>query len=115
MDVFLLSEPVARAAPVLLTLNDAPQGGMGSSLVMMAVIFAIFWFLLIMPQRKEQKAHEALLSGLQKGDRVATTAGIHGRIQEVGDETVVLEIAEKVRVTLDKPTIKRRLDAPSSK
>ena len=83
---------------------------MTSSLVMMAIIFGIFYFLLILPQRKEQKAQEELLASLQKGDRVGTSAGLHGRIWKVSDTTVMLEVADKVYVTIDKITVKRKID-----
>ena len=76
---------------------------------MMAAIFAIFYFLLIRPQQKEAKAQQELLGALQKGDRVATASGLHGTVWEVRDLEVVLEIAERVRVTVDKPSVKRKV------
>jgi len=98
---------VAQAAPA-----GAPAGGgLMSSFTMMAVIVAIFYFLLIRPQQKEQKKHQELLTTLKKGDQVVTSAGIHGKVHAVKDESIVLEIADKIRVTFDKPAIKRKLDA----
>lgn len=99
-----------------LFLDETPAlggGGMSSTFIMMAAIFAIFYFLLIRPQQKEAKEHQSLLSSLQKGDRVATTSGIHGRVWEVRDGEVVLEIAEKVRITVDKTAVKRKMAAPA--
>lgn len=107
----LLSAP--DLAPVL---AQAAGGGAGggsfiSSFGMMAVILAIFYFLLIRPQQKEAKEHQALLAALQKGDLVVTSSGLHGRVFSVEDDEVVVEIAEKVRVTIDKSAVKRKLDA----
>ena len=95
-------------------LAQSQGGGMAQTLVMMAMIFGIFYFLLIRPQQKEHKAHMALLMGLQKGDKVATASGLHGRVYEVGGETVVLEVSDRVRLTVDKSAVKRKTDAEES-
>ena len=75
------------------------------------MIMGIFYFLLIRPQQQEKTKHEAMLQSLVKGNKVVTTAGIHGRILSVEDATVVVEIADKTRITLDKAAIARRIDA----
>ena len=85
------------------------QASGGSTILMMGIIFAIFYFLLIRPQQKEHKAHLELLMGLQKGDNIATNSGLHGRVHEVSGETVVLEIADRVRITVDKTAVKRKI------
>ena len=70
-------------------------------IVMMLVMFAIFYFILIRPQVKRQKEHQALLSKLGKGDEVITRGGIIGRITGVSDDGVlVIELQEKVRVRI---------------
>ena len=84
------------------------QASMISTLMMMGMIFVIFYFLLIRPQQKEQKAHKKMLDALQKGQQVVTASGLHGRVHDVGDGTVVLEVASNVRVTVDKFAVKRR-------
>lgn len=80
-------------------------------LVPFVAIFGVMWFLLIKPQNDERKAHEALVASLSKDDRVVTQSGIHGRIVGVSDATIVLEIAEKTRVTLDKNFVARRVES----
>ena len=98
--------------PVLLAQGAgaaAPGGGFIGSFGMMAVILGIFYFLLIRPQQKEAKEHSTLLAALQKGDRVVTASGLHGRVHEVRDDEVTLEVAEKMRVTVDKSAVKRKL------
>ncbi|MFT3700577.1 MAG: preprotein translocase subunit YajC [Kofleriaceae bacterium] len=70
-----------------------------SPLVMMAVMFGIFYFILIRPQVKKQKEHQAMLGKLGKGDEVITRGGVIGKITGVSDDGVlVLELQEKVRV-----------------
>lgn len=73
-------------------------------------IFALMYFLLIRPQNQERAAHEALVASLAKDDWVVTQSGIYGQIISVADETVVLEIADKTRITLEKKFVARRLE-----
>jgi preprotein translocase subunit YajC len=62
------------------------------------VIFAIFYFLLIMPMRKRQKKHKEMLSKLTKGDRVVTSGGIFGTVVEVQGDRVILRVADNVKL-----------------
>ena len=78
----------------------------------MLALGAILWLLVIRPQSQERAAHEALLKTLSKDDRVITSSGVHGRVVEVGAETVVLEVAEKARITFDKTAVARRQGEP---
>lgn len=111
MDSFAHTSAPAADDALHLVLAQAPDGGGGmtSQILMMAAIFAIFYFLLIRPQQKEAKQQQELLSGLQKGDQVVTASGLHGTVFEVRDAEVVLEIADRVRVTVDKPSVKRKV------
>ncbi|HEX4451321.1 MAG TPA: preprotein translocase subunit YajC [Kofleriaceae bacterium] len=70
-----------------------------SPIVMMLVMFAIFYFILIRPQSKRQKEHQAMLGKLGKGDEVITRGGMIGKITGVSDDNIlVIELQEKVRV-----------------
>ena len=91
----LISDAYAQAAP------SAGPGGFVPFATMVAFI-AIFYFLLIRPQQKKAKEHQALLSKLSAGDEVVTTGGILGKVTEVGDTFVTIEIAEGVRVKVQK-------------
>ena len=62
------------------------------------VIFAIFYFLLIMPMRKRQKKHQEMLTKLSKGDRVVTSGGLFGTVVEVQGDRVILRVAENVKL-----------------
>lgn len=78
-----------------------------TSLIPFALIFVIFYFLLIAPQRKQQKETERMLAALKKGDRVVTSGGLHGTIVDFreADRTVVVEIAQNVRVTVSRSAV----------
>lgn len=80
----------------------APAGSQFAPLVMMVLFLVIFYFLLIRPQQKKSKEHQAMLGNLATGDEVLTAGGIVGRVHAVGDTFVTLEIAEGVRIKVQK-------------
>jgi preprotein translocase subunit YajC len=69
-----------------------------SFFIFMAVLFAVFYFILIRPQQKRQKDQRQLLQNLKKGDKVITTGGLQGTIVNLSDAVVTVEIADKVKV-----------------
>lgn len=69
------------------------------------LIFVIFYFLLIRPQKKRDKEHQKMLTGLNKNDEVVTSSGIHGTIVNVKDKTVILRIDENVKIEIEKNCI----------
>ncbi len=85
-----------------------PQGQPGSPLGMLvpfACIGVIFYFLIFRPQAKKQKEHEALVKSIKTGDKVITSGGIHGLISNVKESTVIVKIAENVKVEIDKSAV----------
>ena len=65
----------------------------------------IFYFLLIRPQQKRQKAHQQLMANLKSGDRVVTSSGIHGLIANVKETTFLLKVADNVKIEIDKSAV----------
>ena len=84
------------------TAGGAPAGAGTTSLIMMAVFVVIFYFLLIRPQQEKQKEHQAMLSKITAGDEVVTAGGILGKVIEVGDNFLTLEIADNVRIKVQR-------------
>jgi len=80
----------------------AAGGSQISFVLMMVAIFAMFYFVLFRPQQKKQKEHQALISKLAAGDEVVTTGGLLGKIIDVGDSFVTLEVADGVRIKVQK-------------
>jgi preprotein translocase subunit YajC len=72
---------------------------------MMGLLFVMFYFLLIRPQQRQRKELTARIASLQSGDRVVTTAGIHGIVHNVKDHTVVIKVAEGTMIEFDKPAV----------
>ena len=81
------------------------QGGGMSFLITMALIGFVFYFLLIRPQSKQAKAHQQLLDSLKRDDMVITTGGIHGKITNVAETVVTIEIAPNIRIKVTKKNI----------
>ena len=68
-------------------------------------LFVIFYFLMIRPQQQRQKVHANLLKNLEKNDEVVTSGGVHATVVSLGDKTVMIRIAENVKVEIDKASI----------
>ena len=75
------------------------------SLAPLVIIFGVFYFLLIRPQSKRQKEHKELIGNLSTGDEVTTAGGILGKVTEVKDDFVKIQVADNVVVTVQKHTI----------
>ncbi len=80
-----------------------------SQLLPVAAIFGLMYFLMIRPQLQEKAAHDRLLQGLVRDDRVVTAGGLHGRVVEVAEQTLTLEIAKGAVVTVDKGSVAYKL------
>lgn len=86
--------------------GQAGNGGGGfAAFIPIILMFVIFYFLLIRPQQKKAKEHQNMVNNLRKGDRVITSGGIYGEITALDDNTVTVEIADKVRVKVTRPSI----------
>jgi len=94
---FLISPAYAQAAP--------GQASPWSPLIMLAVFFAVFFFFVIRPQMKRAKDHRTMISAIAKGDEVVTSGGILGRVDEIGDAFLTLEISDGVRIKVQKHAV----------
>ena len=82
-----------------------PGGGIGSFFVPLILIFIIMYFVMIRPQKKRQEQQQKLITSLKTGDHVVTNAGIHGLISNVKETTVLLKVADNVKIEIDKSAI----------
>jgi preprotein translocase subunit YajC len=69
------------------------------------IIAVLFYFLLIRPQQKKQKEHQKLVSAIKTGDKVVTGGGIHGIVANVKDSTILLKVADNVKIEMDKAAV----------
>jgi len=82
-----------------------PTGAILFQVLFLVGIFAIFYFLIIRPQKKERERHRRLIESLKKGDKVITSAGIWGTVVEIGDRTVSLKVDANTKITFSKEAI----------
>jgi preprotein translocase subunit YajC len=94
---FFISDAMAQ--------SPAPAGDGGLSLLFLVGMFVIMYFFLIRPQVKRQKEHKAMVEGLKKGDEIQTMGGLMGKILELGDNFMKVEVADNVVVTVRKASV----------
>jgi len=88
--------------------GNGAQGGGGGTLGLflpMIVVFGIFYFLMIRPQQKQAKKFRAMVESLKKGDDIVTRSGIHGKIHGIADGVITLEIAENVKIKMNRDQV----------
>jgi len=101
---FPMSFLIAQAAPA--------AGSQGNPLVGLALpilLLVVMFFVMIRPQMKRQKEHRAMLSALSRGDEVVTNGGIAGRVDDIGESFVTVEIAPNVKIKLQKGAVQQVL------
>ena len=87
-------------------LGTIPDGGSAwVQFVPFAIVLAIFYFIILMPMKKKQQKVQSFLDGLKVNDRVVTTGGIYGQIMRLSDQSVQLQVADKVRIEVAKASI----------
>lgn len=97
-----LAQTTAPAAP-----GAQPQSPAWMSFLPMILLFAAMYFLMIAPQRKKQKAHEAMLKALGTGDEIVTTGGIFGVITNVKDDRFVVRVSEGTKIEIGKAFVQQ--------
>jgi len=102
--------------PILLAAAAAPSAGASFFVqtIPLVLIFVIFYMLMIRPQQKRMKEHQAQIAAVKKGDRVVTGGGLIGRVTKVGDSEVEVELAPNIRVQALKSTLSQVVD-PTAK
>ena len=88
--------------------NAQPGGTFGGSygfMGMMLLLFAVMYFFMIRPQQKRQKEIQKQREAMKVGDKVVTSGGIYGKVKDIKDKTVTVEIADNVRITVDKASV----------
>ncbi len=117
--IFILFLGLCFVAPEFALAQGAPAGMpptpsfaqlLGKMIPMLAMVLFIFYFMVLKPQQVKMKAHEDMLKTLKKGDRVITAGGIIGRVADIADDGVSLEIAPSVKVKFVASKISKKMD-----
>ena len=104
--------------PMSITLAQAAPGAQGgglSMIIMLVVLIGMMYFMMFRPQMKRQKEHRAMVSALAKGDEVVSNGGLAGRVDEIGETFITIEIAPNVKVKLQKGAVSQVLPKGSLK
>tara|TARA_B100000925_G_scaffold145040_1_gene108599 strand:+ start:9624 stop:10037 length:414 start_codon:yes stop_codon:yes gene_type:complete len=101
--LLILAQEAAPAAPA--GAEGAPAGGGLGMFVPMILIMVMFYFILIRPQRKQQKAQEEMRKTLGKGDKVVSIGGIHGLVTGMTDKTVSVKVSDGISLKFDRSAI----------
>lgn len=85
--------------------NPGGGGSMISTLIFFALIFVIFYFMILRPQQKRQKEHKAMIDSMKKGDKVVTSGGMHGKIVNVDEKSVLIEVSDNVKIKFERSAV----------
>ena len=81
------------------------DSGFVSTILMFALIIGIFYFLILRPQQKRQKERQKLLDSVKKGDKIVTAGGLHGTIAGVEEKTLLIQVADNVKLKFDRSAV----------
>lgn len=90
---------------ILLQANAPAGGGWIQQLLLFGGIAIVFYFFMIRPQQKKQKDQKSFINDIKKGDRIVTIGGVHGRIAEMDDDTITLDVEKGAKIKFEKSAI----------
>ena len=86
-------------------MEGAAGGNPLSMLLPFVLIFGVFYFIVIMPAKKQQKKKDAMIAGLKKGDRIVTNGGIHGSVATVEEQSLLVKVSENTKIRISKSAV----------
>jgi len=92
-------------AAFLMQATGGAAGILGNPLTMMIIVMGIFYVMLILPQQRQRKKVQAMLQALKSGDKVITSSGIYGTVNGIDGETIILKIADQVKIRIARSAI----------
>lgn len=90
---------------ILLQQKPGQGGGIGPTILMFGLIIAVFYFFMIRPQQKKAKEAKKFYETLQKGTRIVTIGGIHGKVEEIRDTTLIISVEDGTRIKIEKRAV----------
>jgi len=85
--------------------GEGGGGSMVSTLIFFGLIFVIFYFMILRPQQKRTKDRQKMLESVKKGDRVVTSGGMHGKVINVDDKTLLVEVGDNIKLKFDRSAV----------
>lgn len=89
--------------------QDGGTSSLISTLVMFGAVILIMYFLMIRPQKKREKEHQNMLKSIQRGDRVVTSAGIHGTVVDIDETTITLQVSDNTRIKFERGAVANKV------
>ncbi len=80
-------------------------GSLMTTVIMFGLIFVIFYFMIIRPQQKRAKERQALLDSVKKGDKIITSGGMHGKVINIDETTILVEVADNVKIKVERSAV----------
>lgn len=80
-------------------------GSLMTTVIMFGLIFVIFYFMIIRPQQKRAKERQALLDSVKKGDKIITSGGMHGKVINIDESTILVEVADNVKIKIERSAV----------
>ncbi len=108
-ETVMAQEAVPQGGPA----GAPPQPNMFLSFFPIAIIFVLFYVLIIMPQRKTQKKHQIMLDEIKPGDRVVTKGGIRGTVAQVKEDYLLVKVADGVKLEVSRSFVEAKIEKPS--
>ena len=94
-----------KVLSVMLQVGETGGGGTDYQWIMLVGIVVIFYFFMIRPQQKKQKDLQKAREAMKVGDKIITSGGVYGKIKEVNDTNFIIEIADNVKIKIDKASV----------
>ena len=91
--------------PLMMAMGSPGQGSLLLQMLPVAIVVAIFYFLILMPMKRRQQKVQEFQDNLKVGDKIVTTGGMYGKITRVTDKTLQVEVAERVRIELSRAAV----------
>ena len=92
-------------AAFLMQATSGAAGILGNPLTMMVIVMGIFYVMLILPQQRQRKKVQAMLQALKSGDKIITSSGIYGTVNGIDGDTVILKVADQVKIRIARSAI----------
>jgi preprotein translocase subunit YajC len=115
--LFILAQATMSQSATPASSGGSGAGGLGSFLIPMLALVALMYFMTIRPQSQKQKQQQALIAAIKTGDKVVTSGGMHGLVANVKETTVIVKVADNVKIEIDKSAItlvSKRTEADSA-
>ena len=99
---------------IMLLMGGSPDGGGAMNFIFLGLLFVVMYFFMIRPQAKRAKDQRNFINNLQKGDKIVTLGGVHGKIKQVDEQSIVIEVEDGGTLRIEKTAVSHDLSKPAA-